>query len=82
VLLDIEVASQHFLHEGVECHFVSGGYDYLLKFFTRGVTHYKELTEKLLVGDMGIGKYFSYIVMKTPFVKSHVPVERLLESRD
>jgi DNA-binding Lrp family transcriptional regulator len=70
------------IDEIVECHFVSGGYDYLLKFVTRGVTHYQELTEKLLAGDMGIEKYFSYIVMKTPFVKSHFPVERLLESGD
>jgi len=70
------------IDEIVECHFVSGGYDYLLKFVTRGVTHYQELTERLLAGDMGIEKYFSYIVMRTPFVKNHVPVERLLEPRD
>ena len=70
------------IDEIVECHFVSGGYDYLLKFVTRGVTHYQELTERLLAGDMSIEKYFGYIVMRTPFVKSHVPVERLLEPRD
>ena len=27
--------------EILECHLVSGGYDYLLKFITRGVNHYQ-----------------------------------------
>jgi DNA-binding Lrp family transcriptional regulator len=28
--------------EILECHLVSGGYDYLLRFLTRGVNHYQE----------------------------------------
>jgi len=63
--------------EVIECHLVSGGYDYLLKFVVRGVNHYQTLIEGLLERNIGIAKYFSYIVIKTPFVKSHLPIEQL-----
>lgn len=63
--------------EVIECHLVSGGYDYLLKFVVRGVNHYQTLMEGLLERNLGIEKYFSYIVIKTPFIKSHLPIEQL-----
>lgn len=63
--------------EVIECHLVSGGYDYLLKFITRGVSHYQSIIEELLDRNIGIDKYFSYIVIKSPFVKKHYPIERL-----
>ena len=28
--------------EVIECHLISGGYDYLLKFMTRGIAHYQK----------------------------------------
>lgn len=66
--------------EILECHLVSGGYDYLLKFTTRGVNHYQSLMEGLLERNIGIEKYFSYIVIKSPFVKTQYPIERLFPS--
>ena len=66
--------------EIIECHLVSGGYDYLLKFTTRGVNHYQEVIEELLERNIGISKYFSYIVIKSPFIKTHYPIERLFPS--
>lgn len=63
--------------EILECHLVSGGYDYLLRFLTRGVNHYQEVIESLLERNIGIEKYFSYIVIKSPFIKAHCPIERL-----
>ena len=68
------------IDEIVECHLVSGGYDYLLKFITRGVNHYQELMESLLERNIGIEKYFSFIVIKSPFIKTHYPIERLFPS--
>ncbi len=65
------------LDEIVECHLVSGGYDYLLKFVTRGVGHYQSIIEGMLEGDYGIEKYFSYVVIKSPFVKQHYPIQKL-----
>jgi DNA-binding Lrp family transcriptional regulator len=68
--------------EIVECHLVSGGYDYLLKFITNGVNHYQSVIESMLERNIGIEKYFSYIVIKSPFVKLHYPIERLFGRDD
>lgn len=65
------------IDEVVECHLVSGGYDYLLKFVTRGVSHYQSVIEAMLDGGLGIEKYFSYIVIKTPIQKRGYPLTRL-----
>jgi len=65
------------IDEVVECHLVSGGFDYLLKFVTRNVIHYQSLAEEVLGQHAHVEKYFSYIVMKSPFVKSYYPIEKL-----
>ena len=65
------------LDEVLECHLVSGGYDYLLKFVARGVAHYQSIIETMLEGDYGIEKYFSYVVIKSPFIKNHYPIQDL-----
>jgi len=70
-------ASIRNVDELVECHLVSGGFDYLLKFVTRNVVHYQSLVEEVLGQNTHIEKYFSYIVMKSPFVKSYCPIEKL-----
>ena len=67
--------------EILECHLVSGGYDYLLRFLTRGVNHYQKVIEGLLERNIGIEKYFSYIVIKSPFIKTHCAIERLFPER-
>jgi DNA-binding Lrp family transcriptional regulator len=67
--------------EIIECHLVSGGYDYLLKFVTPGVSHYQALIEYLLESNIGIEKYFSYIVIKSPFIKTHYPIQGLFGER-
>lgn len=65
------------IDEVVECHLVSGGFDYLLKFVTRSVVHYQSIMEDVLERSVNIEKYFSYIVIKSPFVKNHYPIEKL-----
>lgn len=65
------------IDEVIECHLVSGGYDYLLKFITQGVAHYQSIIERILEDDFGIEKYFSYVVIKSPFVKQHSPIQKL-----
>ncbi|WP_417727769.1 Lrp/AsnC family transcriptional regulator [Roseovarius sp.] len=61
----------------VECHLVSGGYDYLVKFVTASITDYQDIIETLIDRDVGIDKYFSFVVIKTPFVKTQIPLTRL-----
>lgn len=70
------------LDEIVECHLVSGGYDYLLKFVARGVSHYQSIIEGMLENDFGIEKYFSYVVIKSPFIKHHFPIQDLFGNQN
>lgn len=66
----------------IECHLISGGYDYLLKFVTSGVVEYQEIMERLLSLDAGIDKYFSYVVIKTPYVRNDLPLQTLFPDLD
>jgi DNA-binding Lrp family transcriptional regulator len=65
-----------------ECHLVSGGYDYLLKFVIRSVARYQELMEAILDRNIGVEKYFSYIVIKTVFDRGAVPLKTLFNDPD
>ena len=67
------------VEELFECHLVSGGYDYLLRFLVRSISHYQELMEGMLERNVGIEKYFSYIVIKSPIMKHLLPIRKLLE---
>ncbi|RNF34539.1 Lrp/AsnC family transcriptional regulator [Paracoccus methylarcula] len=66
----------------VECHLISGGYDYLVKFVTAGIVDYQTIIEALIDREIGIERYFSYVVIKTPFVKTQIPLTRLFADRD
>jgi DNA-binding Lrp family transcriptional regulator len=66
----------------VECHLVSGGYDYLAKFVTSGISDYQSIVEGLIDRNVGIDKYFTFVVLKTPFVKAQIPLTRLFGNRD
>lgn len=61
-----------------ECHLISGGYDYLLKFVIKNVARYQELMEGILERNIGVEKYFSYIVIKTIVDKGHVSVKFIM----
>jgi len=62
------------LDQLLEAHLVSGGFDYLLKFITRGIADYQALMDDLLARDLGIEKYFTFIVLKSPVVKPEYPL--------
>jgi len=61
----------------IECHLVSGGYDYLVKFVTSGIGEYQTIMERLTDMDVGIDKYFSFVVLKSPIVRAHMPLTSL-----
>lgn len=65
----------------VECHLVSGGYDNLAKFVTAGIDDYQSIMEGLIDRDLGIDKYFSFVVLKSPFTKPHIPLSRLFADK-
>ncbi|NKL16994.1 winged helix-turn-helix transcriptional regulator [Rhizobium leguminosarum bv. viciae] len=63
----------------IECHVISGGYDYLLKFVTTGIGEYQEIMERLIELDVGIDKYFSYVVLKSPIRSAQLPLTKLFQ---
>lgn len=73
-------AAMRTIDEVIECHLISGGYDYLLRFLTRGVAHYQSVIEDILERDIGVAKYFSYIVIKSPIEKLHYPLQKLFST--
>ncbi|GGJ93302.1 Lrp/AsnC family transcriptional regulator [Pseudomonas matsuisoli] len=66
--------------EVLECHLISGGYDYLVRFITSSIQHYQELMEAILDKNIGIEKYFSYIVIKSPVIKNAMPLRSLIKA--
>ncbi|NEJ74440.1 winged helix-turn-helix transcriptional regulator [Rhizobium phaseoli] len=63
----------------IECHVISGGYDYLVKFVTTGIDEYQEIMERLIELDVGIDKYFSYVVLKSPIRRAQLPLTKLFQ---
>lgn len=61
----------------VECHRVSARYDYLLKFVTGGIAEYQAIVERLTDMNIGIDKCFSFVVLKSPIIKAHMPLPSL-----
>ena len=71
------IAAIEKIDEVVECHLVSGGYDYLMKIMTAGISEYQSIMERLSSLDIGIDKYFSFVVLKSPIARPHVPLRSL-----
>jgi DNA-binding Lrp family transcriptional regulator len=68
------------VNELMECHLVSGEYDYLLRFVTRDIVHYQTLTESVLEQKVSIERYFSYIVLKSPICRTEIPLEPFIQA--
>ena len=68
--------------EIMECYNVSGGYDFLLRIVTRSMSHFQGIMEGLLQADLGIEKFSSYVVLRVPFVKHELPLDRLFGDAD
>ncbi len=75
-----EAAAEEF-PEIMECYNVSGGYDFLMKIVTRSVSHFQTVMDALLEADLGIEKFSSYIVLRVPFTKHELPLDKLFAAR-
>lgn len=51
--------------EVVECYATGGGIDYILKVMCKDIDQYQRLIDRWLTSDLGIERYFTYIVTKT-----------------
>ncbi|WP_085034338.1 Lrp/AsnC family transcriptional regulator [Ensifer aridi] len=68
-----------YIEQVIECHVVSGDYDYLVKFVASSIGEYQSLMERLVEMDVGIEKYFSFVVLKSPITKYHMPLTNLFD---
>lgn len=50
--------------EIVECWALGGGYDYLLKFVCSSIDAYQKLVERILDQEVGMTRYYTYVVTK------------------
>lgn len=64
--------------EIVACWSVGGGVDYLLKIMARDIDAYQRLIDALLDREIGIDRYFTYIVTKTVKDEVALPVVELI----
>lgn len=48
-----------------DCWSVGGGVDYILKVVARDIDAYQRLIDRMLAEDIGIDRYFTYIVTRT-----------------
>jgi len=52
------------IDEIVECHATGGGVDYVMKVVVPGIEAYQGLIDRLLIADVGIDRYFTYVVTR------------------
>lgn len=64
--------------EILECYATGGGVDYVLKIITPDVDSYQRLIDRLLAADIGIDRYFTYIVTKSVKQAHGYPLRHLL----
>ena len=64
--------------EIVECYATGGGVDYFLRIVTIDIDHYQRLIDQLLAADIGIDRYFTYIVTKPVKLFTGFPIHTLL----
>jgi Lrp/AsnC family transcriptional regulator of ectoine degradation len=68
--------------EIVACWSVGGGVDYILKIMAPDIDAYQRLVDSLLDRELGIDRYFTYIVTKTVKEETVLPLATLLPARD
>ena len=62
----------------VACWAVGGGVDYLLKVVARDIDAYQRMVDELLEREIGIDRYFTYIVTRTVKDGPVLPVTELV----
>lgn len=66
----------------LHCYAIGGGVDYIALIAAPGITAYQALIDGWLAADLGIEKYFTYIVTKPVKRAEGWPLESLLSTRN
>ncbi len=62
------------IDEVVECLATGGGIDYVLKVVTKDIDSYQRLMDELLTAEIGIDRYFTYVVTRSVKASLQAPV--------
>jgi Lrp/AsnC family transcriptional regulator of ectoine degradation len=65
--------------EVVECLATGGGIDYLLKIVAKDIDAYQRLMDELLTAEIGIDRYFTYVVTRSVKALPQAPVSLFAE---
>lgn len=65
--------------EVVSCWALGGGLDYLLQIVTRDIDSYQRFMDELLDRELGIVRYFTYVVTKPVKQAASPPLDQLLQ---
>lgn len=66
------------IDEVVACWAIGGGFDYLVEIVTNDINTYQRLIDAMLAEDIGLKRYFSYIVTKVVKRSAAPPFAQLL----
>lgn len=64
--------------EVTACWALGGGFDYLMQVVVRDIELYQSLMDDLLEADVGLARYFTYVVTKDVKSGSSLPFDQLL----
>ena len=73
-----EIAVQDY-PEILECWAVGGGIDYILKIVAKDIDGYQRLVDRMLEAQIGLKRYFTYVVTKPVKHSTALPIDQLLE---
>ena len=68
--------------EILECWAVGGGIDYILKIVVKDVDGYQRFVDRLLESEIGLRRYFTYVVTKPVKQSTALPIDILLEGQN
>lgn len=66
----------------IDCYATGGGVDYVLKIIAGDIDHYQGLIDEMLSRNIGIDRYFTYIVTKTVKQSRFIPIQQVLDTND
>ncbi|WP_018236190.1 Lrp/AsnC family transcriptional regulator [Ensifer sp. BR816] len=61
----------------IECFGLAGGIDYIIKVVSKSATEYQVIIDDLLVSEVGVEKYLSYVVTKVVKSSNYTPISSL-----
>lgn len=66
----------------IDCYATGGGVDYVLKVIASDIDHYQNLIDDMLAQDIGIDRYFTYIVTKAVKQSRFIPIQQVLDTNE